>query len=211
MLFPSVETLTLFSVLLSLAEPLLHSSIWYNASLLVCLHQSTCFAPPPAVLLLSRPLCHMSPFSLPIADDVSAPPPVCWRWCCSSPQILAAYKALMERLLSMLGAHNATQKSKEIIQLETRLANVSWLHVCLCTCVCALLSDLLLPSLLLFRSLCQNTRTNEKTSAPCITASPSGSYSTSLLMWELQTHAETHTAFTCMSVPAQFMENQTER
>lgn len=31
----------------------------------------------------------------------------------------------MERLLSMLGAHNATQKSKEIIQLETRLANVS--------------------------------------------------------------------------------------
>lgn len=42
-----------------------------------------------------------------------------------APQILAAYKALMERLLSMLGAHNATQKSKEIIQLETRLANVS--------------------------------------------------------------------------------------
>ncbi|XP_035536291.1 endothelin-converting enzyme-like 1 [Morone saxatilis] len=40
-----------------------------------------------------------------------------------SVKILAAYKALMERLLSMLGAHNATQKSKEIIQLETRLAN----------------------------------------------------------------------------------------
>ncbi|XP_074496356.1 endothelin-converting enzyme-like 1 [Sebastes fasciatus] len=36
-----------------------------------------------------------------------------------------AYKALMERLLSMLGAHNATQKSKEIIQLETRLANIT--------------------------------------------------------------------------------------
>ncbi|GLD70569.1 endothelin-converting enzyme-like 1 [Lates japonicus] len=32
----------------------------------------------------------------------------------------------MERLLSMLGAHNATQKSKEIIQLETRLANLHW-------------------------------------------------------------------------------------
>ncbi|KAM9318079.1 endothelin-converting enzyme-like 1 [Pholidichthys leucotaenia] len=40
-------------------------------------------------------------------------------------KILAAYKALMERLLSMLGAHNATQKSKEIIQLETRLANIT--------------------------------------------------------------------------------------
>ncbi|XP_041850374.1 endothelin-converting enzyme-like 1 isoform X1 [Melanotaenia boesemani] len=42
-----------------------------------------------------------------------------------SMKILAAYKALMERLLSMLGAHNATQKSKEIIQLETRLANIT--------------------------------------------------------------------------------------
>uniref|UniRef100_A0A8C7YQX7 Endothelin converting enzyme-like 1 n=1 Tax=Oryzias sinensis TaxID=183150 RepID=A0A8C7YQX7_9TELE len=42
-----------------------------------------------------------------------------------SVKILAAYKALMERLLSMLGAHNATQKSKEIIQLETRLANIT--------------------------------------------------------------------------------------
>ncbi|KAK7882807.1 hypothetical protein WMY93_028981 [Mugilogobius chulae] len=40
-------------------------------------------------------------------------------------KILAAYKALMERLLSMLGAHNATQKSKEIILLETRLANIT--------------------------------------------------------------------------------------
>lgn len=40
-------------------------------------------------------------------------------------KILAAYKALMERLLSMLGAHNATQKSKEIIVLETRLANIT--------------------------------------------------------------------------------------
>ncbi|KAI4794864.1 hypothetical protein KUCAC02_031792 [Chaenocephalus aceratus] len=40
-------------------------------------------------------------------------------------RILAAYKALMERLLSMLGAHNATQKSKEIIHLETRLANIT--------------------------------------------------------------------------------------
>lgn len=40
-------------------------------------------------------------------------------------QILAAYKALMERLLSMLGVHNATQKSHEILQLETSLANVS--------------------------------------------------------------------------------------
>ncbi|XP_022623345.1 endothelin-converting enzyme-like 1 isoform X2 [Seriola lalandi dorsalis] len=42
-----------------------------------------------------------------------------------SVKILAAYKALMERLLSMLGAQNATQKSKEIIQLETRLANIT--------------------------------------------------------------------------------------
>ncbi|XP_054650622.1 endothelin-converting enzyme-like 1 isoform X1 [Dunckerocampus dactyliophorus] len=42
-----------------------------------------------------------------------------------SVKILAAYKALMERLLSMLGAHNATQKSKEIIQLETHLANIT--------------------------------------------------------------------------------------
>uniref|UniRef100_A0A8C5CDH2 Endothelin converting enzyme-like 1 n=1 Tax=Gadus morhua TaxID=8049 RepID=A0A8C5CDH2_GADMO len=40
-------------------------------------------------------------------------------------RILAAYKALMERLLSMLGAHNATLKSKEILQLETRLANIT--------------------------------------------------------------------------------------
>uniref|UniRef100_A0A3B3SXI2 Endothelin converting enzyme like 1 n=1 Tax=Paramormyrops kingsleyae TaxID=1676925 RepID=A0A3B3SXI2_9TELE len=46
-----------------------------------------------------------------------------------SVKILAAYKALMERLLGMLGAHNATQKSHEILQLETRLANVSaWSH-----------------------------------------------------------------------------------
>ncbi|KPP65463.1 endothelin-converting enzyme-like 1-like [Scleropages formosus] len=43
-----------------------------------------------------------------------------------SVKILAAYKALMERLLSMLGAHNATQKSREILQLETRLANIHW-------------------------------------------------------------------------------------
>ncbi|XP_038134559.1 endothelin-converting enzyme-like 1 isoform X2 [Cyprinodon tularosa] len=42
-----------------------------------------------------------------------------------SVKILAAYKALMERLLSMLGAHNATQKSKEIIELETQLANIT--------------------------------------------------------------------------------------
>eukprot|EP00064_Thunnus_orientalis_P009462 superscaffoldBa00001205_g9486 len=42
-----------------------------------------------------------------------------------SVKILAAYKAVMERLLSMLGAHNTTQKSEEIIQLETRLANVT--------------------------------------------------------------------------------------
>ncbi|XP_063060390.1 endothelin-converting enzyme-like 1 [Engraulis encrasicolus] len=42
-----------------------------------------------------------------------------------SVKILAAYKALMERLLSMLGAQNATLKSREIIELETRLANVT--------------------------------------------------------------------------------------
>ncbi|XP_069390627.1 endothelin-converting enzyme-like 1 isoform X1 [Paralichthys olivaceus] len=42
-----------------------------------------------------------------------------------SVKILAAYKALMERLLSMLGAQEPTQKSKEIIQLETRLANIT--------------------------------------------------------------------------------------
>uniref|UniRef100_H3C5L5 Endothelin converting enzyme like 1 n=1 Tax=Tetraodon nigroviridis TaxID=99883 RepID=H3C5L5_TETNG len=42
-----------------------------------------------------------------------------------SVKILAAYKALMERLLSMLGAEAPTQKSKEIIELETRLANIT--------------------------------------------------------------------------------------
>lgn len=45
----------------------------------------------------------------------------------------------MERLLSMLGAEDPTQKSKEIIELETRLANVSQLrvhvHAC-CVFVC---------------------------------------------------------------------------
>lgn len=35
----------------------------------------------------------------------------------------------MERLLSMLGAEDPTQKSKEIIELETSLANVSRLCV----------------------------------------------------------------------------------
>uniref|UniRef100_A0A673HFB4 Endothelin converting enzyme-like 1 n=1 Tax=Sinocyclocheilus rhinocerous TaxID=307959 RepID=A0A673HFB4_9TELE len=42
-----------------------------------------------------------------------------------SVKILASYKALMERLLSMLGAHNATLKSREILDLETRLITVS--------------------------------------------------------------------------------------
>lgn len=42
-----------------------------------------------------------------------------------SVKILAAYKALMERLLSMLGAINPTENSKEIIELETRLANIT--------------------------------------------------------------------------------------
>lgn len=37
----------------------------------------------------------------------------------------------MERLLSMLGAEDPTQKSKEIIELETSLANVS--HLCVST------------------------------------------------------------------------------
>jgi hypothetical protein len=50
----------------------------------------------------------------------------------------------MERLLSMLGAHNATLKSKEILQLETRLANVGGVRVRVrvrvrvCVCVCVL-------------------------------------------------------------------------
>ncbi|ROL54696.1 Endothelin-converting enzyme-like 1 [Anabarilius grahami] len=39
--------------------------------------------------------------------------------------ILASYKALMERLLSMLGAQNATLKSREILDLETKLANIT--------------------------------------------------------------------------------------
>lgn len=61
-------------------------------------------------------------------------------------QILAAYKALMERLLSMLGAEDPTQKSKEIIELETRLANVS--QLCsrarmLCVHACEITSPLL--------------------------------------------------------------------
>ncbi|KAK3531626.1 hypothetical protein QTP70_025811, partial [Hemibagrus guttatus] len=42
-----------------------------------------------------------------------------------SVKILAAYKALMERLLSMLGAQNATVKSREILDLEMRLANIT--------------------------------------------------------------------------------------
>lgn len=40
-------------------------------------------------------------------------------------KILAAYKTLMERLVSLLGAENATQKSEEILLLETRLANIT--------------------------------------------------------------------------------------
>ncbi|TRY93030.1 hypothetical protein DNTS_009489 [Danionella cerebrum] len=42
-----------------------------------------------------------------------------------SVKILASYKALMDRLLSMLGAPNATLKSREILELETKLANIS--------------------------------------------------------------------------------------
>ncbi|XP_041126351.1 endothelin-converting enzyme-like 1 [Polyodon spathula] len=40
-------------------------------------------------------------------------------------KILAAYRTLMERLVSLLGAENATQKSEEILLLETRLANIT--------------------------------------------------------------------------------------
>ncbi|RXM29301.1 Endothelin-converting enzyme-like 1 [Acipenser ruthenus] len=40
-------------------------------------------------------------------------------------RILDAYKTLMERLVSLLGAENATQKSEEILLLETRLANIT--------------------------------------------------------------------------------------
>ncbi|XP_033894619.3 endothelin-converting enzyme-like 1 [Acipenser ruthenus] len=40
-------------------------------------------------------------------------------------KILDAYKTLMERLVSLLGAENATQKSEEILLLETRLANIT--------------------------------------------------------------------------------------
>ncbi|KAK7171328.1 hypothetical protein R3I93_003815 [Phoxinus phoxinus] len=42
-----------------------------------------------------------------------------------SVKILASYKALMERLLSMLGAQNATLKSREILDLEMKLANIT--------------------------------------------------------------------------------------
>lgn len=41
-------------------------------------------------------------------------------------QILAAYRVFMERLLSLLGAEAVEQKAQEILQLEQRLANVSW-------------------------------------------------------------------------------------
>lgn len=41
------------------------------------------------------------------------------------PQILAAYRVFMERLLSLLGADAVEQKAQEILQLEQRLANVS--------------------------------------------------------------------------------------
>ncbi|KAK1162402.1 endothelin-converting enzyme-like 1 [Acipenser oxyrinchus oxyrinchus] len=40
-------------------------------------------------------------------------------------KILAAYKTLMERLVSLLGAENAMQKCEEILLLETRLANIT--------------------------------------------------------------------------------------
>lgn len=90
----------------------------------------------PSVLIpvrLFSPLVHLVPpaprwafvstSALPHVPGPLGPPHVCSG--SGSFQILAAYKALMERLLSMLGAEDPTQKSKEIIQLETRLANVS--------------------------------------------------------------------------------------
>ncbi|RXM30845.1 Endothelin-converting enzyme-like 1 [Acipenser ruthenus] len=40
-------------------------------------------------------------------------------------KILAAYKTLMERLVSLLGAENAMQKCEEILLLEMRLANIT--------------------------------------------------------------------------------------
>ncbi|KAG2462801.1 endothelin-converting enzyme-like 1 isoform X1 [Polypterus senegalus] len=40
-------------------------------------------------------------------------------------KILAAYKTLMVRVVTLLGVDNATQKSEEILQLETRLANIT--------------------------------------------------------------------------------------
>lgn len=97
------------------------------------LRRPTCLPPahPPSFCFPSRlATCHPlessavstasppSPQAAPPSPSLPTPPAL-------FPQILAAYKALMERLLSMLGAHNATQKSKEIIQLETRLASVS--------------------------------------------------------------------------------------
>lgn len=65
----------------------------------------------------------------------------------------------MERLLSMLGAEDPTQKSKEIIELETRLANVSQL----CVHVHACFVGMPVKCLLSFRSLYQNMMTKERT------------------------------------------------
>lgn len=65
----------------------------------------------------------------------------------------------MERLLSMLGAEDPTKKSKEIIELETSLANVSRL----CVHVQACGEGLHITSLLSSRSLYRNMMTKERT------------------------------------------------
>lgn len=142
--WPFLPCLNISSVLLFLPPPC-HASL------------------PPSICLLSRPpllsinspssLRHPLGFCFPF-HFATCHRPLPMMSCLLTPvmvghctlQILAAYKALMERLLSMLGAEDPTQKSKEIIELETRLANVSQLCSCarmLCVCACAITSPLL--------------------------------------------------------------------
>lgn len=121
-------------VLMKETAPPTHPSLPPHVLSASRLHRPTCLPRPPAELLFCFTFGHLSPPRVisrsrrrPPRRLPPLPPALTLSVTALSPQILAAYKALMERLLSMLGAHNATQKSKEIIQLETRLANVSQL------------------------------------------------------------------------------------
>lgn len=82
-------------------------------------------------------------------------------------QILAAYRVFMERLLSLLGADAVEQKAQEILQLEQRLANVSWGTTCTEGRGPGGSTGSTLTSV--SRSQCQSTMTSGEMSAPCTT------------------------------------------